>query len=91
MAKLIIESNGSSIEGFSLDKECVTIGRKPDNDIELNNLSVSGHHAQVITILNESFLKDLNSTNGTFVNTNLIRKFALRNGDVIRIGEHQLK
>jgi predicted component of type VI protein secretion system len=91
MAKLIVESNSSSIEEFSLDKECVTIGRKPDNDIELNNLSVSGHHAQIITILNESFLEDLNSTNGTFVNAKLIRKFALRNGDVIRIGEHQLK
>ena len=91
MAKLIVESNGSSIEEFQLDKECVTIGRKPDNDIELNNLSVSAHHAQVITILNDSFLEDLNSTNGTFVNAKLIRKFALRNGDVIRIGEFQLK
>jgi predicted component of type VI protein secretion system len=91
MAKLIVESNGSSIEEFPLDKECITIGRKPDNDIELNKLSVSGHHAQVITILNESFLEDLNSTNGTFVNAKLIRKFALRNGDVIRIGENQFK
>ena len=91
MAKLIVESNGSSIEEFPLDKECITIGRKPDNDIELNNLSVSGHHAQIITILNDSFLEDLNSTNGTFVNAKLIRKFALRNGDVIGIGEHHLK
>jgi len=74
-----------------LNKECITIGRKPDNDIQIDNLAVSGHHAQIITILNDSFLEDLNSTNGTYVNSKSIKKHALSDGDVIAIGKHQLK
>ncbi len=91
MAKLIVEADGSQNEEYPLDKDCITIGRKPDNDIQINSLAVSAHHAQVITILNDSFLEDLNSTNGTYVNSNLVNKQALRNGDVISIGDHQIK
>ncbi len=91
MAKLILTLNENVVGEFPLNKECVTIGRKPDNDIQIDNLAVSGHHAQIITILNDSFLEDLNSTNGTYVNSKLIKKHALSDGDVISLGKHQLK
>lgn len=91
MAKLILSLNDSVIGEFPLNKECITLGRKPDNDIQIDNLAISGHHAQIITILNDSFLEDLNSTNGTYVNTKSIKKHALTDGDVVSIGKHQLR
>jgi predicted component of type VI protein secretion system len=62
-----------------------------DNDIRIDNPTVSGHHSLIINILNDSFLEDLNSTNGTYVNGRLIKKHALQNGDVITVGRHQLR
>lgn len=82
--------NSSKISEFILDKEVMTIGRKEDNDIRIENLAVSGHHAKLLTILEDSFLEDLNSTNGTLVNGKGIGKHALKNGDVITIGKHEL-
>jgi pSer/pThr/pTyr-binding forkhead associated (FHA) protein len=76
---------------YPLTKERITIGRKPDNDIQIDNLAVSGQHALIITILNDSFLEDLGSTNGTYVNGKLIKKHALQNGDVVSVGKHELK
>ena len=67
------------------------LGRRPDNDIQVDNLAVSGKHAAIITILNDSFLEDLDSTNGTFVNGKLVKKHALKNSDIITIGKHELK
>jgi predicted component of type VI protein secretion system len=90
-AKLILTLNGATISEHELNKETITIGRRPENDIQVDNLAVSGKHAQVITILNDSFLEDLNSTNGTYVNGSLIKKHALKHGDVIGVGKHQLK
>ncbi len=91
MSKLVLSLNGAVQSEFELDKERVTIGRKPDNDIQIDNLAVSGKHALVITILDDSFLEDLGSTNGTYVNGKLIKKHALKNGDVVAIGKHELK
>lgn len=90
-AKLILILNGAKISDHDLNKETITIGRRPENDIQVDNLAVSGKHAQIITILNDSFLEDLNSTNGTYVNGSLIKKHALKHGDVIGVGKHQLK
>jgi pSer/pThr/pTyr-binding forkhead associated (FHA) protein len=90
MAKLVLTHNDSVVGEYALNKDCLTIGRRPDNDIQVDNLAVSGHHAQVITILNDSFIEDLGSTNGTLVNAAPIVKHALRDGDVISIGKHQL-
>jgi len=90
-AKLVLSLNSSVLGEYPLEKERITIGRKPDNDIQIDNLAVSGQHAAIITILNDSFLEDLDSTNGTFVNGKLIKKHALKNGDVISIGKHELK
>jgi pSer/pThr/pTyr-binding forkhead associated (FHA) protein len=74
-----------------MSKERYTVGRLPDNDIRIDNSAVSGHHALVINILNDSFLEDLNSTNGTYVNGKLIKKHALQHGDVITVGHHALR
>ena len=91
MAKLIItEAEGGSRE-FPLSKERVTIGRHPDNDISLNDKAVSGRHAVIITILHDSFLEDLNSTNGTLVNGKQVAKHPLASGDSISIGRNTLK
>ncbi len=90
-AKLVLSLNASVLAEYTLDKERISIGRKTDNDIQIDNLAVSGQHAAVITILNDSFLEDLDSTNGTFVNSKLIKKHALKNGDVVSIGKHEFK
>jgi len=74
-----------------MNKERYTIGRLPDNDIRIDNPAVSGHHSLIINILNDSFLEDLNSTNGTYVNGKLIKKHALQHGDVLTCGHHQLR
>ncbi|MCP5202379.1 MAG: FHA domain-containing protein [Gammaproteobacteria bacterium] len=91
MAKLVLSMNGAVLGEFPLDKERISIGRKPDNDIQIDNLAVSGKHALIITILDDSFLEDLGSTNGTYVNGKLVKKHALRNGDVVGLGKHELK
>ena len=67
MAKLILSMDGLVLKEISLTKERMSIGRKASNDIQIDNLAISGEHAAVVTILNDSFLKDLNSTNGTLV------------------------
>ena len=91
MAKLVLSMNGVVQGEYELNKERLTVGRKPDNDIQIDNLAVSGKHAMIITILDDSFLEDLGSTNGTYVNSKLIKKHALKDGDVIAIGKHELK
>lgn len=91
MARLILSLGGQVLTEFNMTKERYTIGRLPDNDIRIDNPAVSGHHSLVINILNDSFLEDLSSTNGTYVNGKLIKKHALQHGDVITIGHHQLR
>jgi pSer/pThr/pTyr-binding forkhead associated (FHA) protein len=91
MARMILSLNGRVLAEYNLSRERCTIGRLPDNDIRIDNPAVSGHHSLVISILNDCFLEDLNSTNGTYVNGKLIKKHALAHGDVVTIGQHQLR
>src|ERR671937_540199 len=91
MAKLILSMDGPVLKEIPLTKERTTIGRKPHNDIQIDNLAVSGEHAVIVTILNDSFLEDLGSTNGTIVNGNPIKKHFLQNNDVIELGKYKLK
>ncbi|MBK6982303.1 MAG: FHA domain-containing protein [Betaproteobacteria bacterium] len=91
MAKLILSVDGQVLKEHTLSKERTLIGRKPHNDIQIDNLAVSGEHAAIITILNDSFIEDLGSTNGTLVNGKPIKKHFLQNNDVIEIGKHKLK
>jgi pSer/pThr/pTyr-binding forkhead associated (FHA) protein len=91
MAKLILSMDGLVLKEIPLTKERTTIGRKPHNDIQIDNLAVSGEHAVIVTILNDSFLEDLGSTNGTVVNGNPIKKHFLQNNDVVELGKYKLK
>jgi pSer/pThr/pTyr-binding forkhead associated (FHA) protein len=91
MARLILSLDNQVLAEYNMTKERYTIGRLPDNDVRIDNPAVSGHHSLIINILNDSFLEDLNSTNGTYVNGKLIKKHALQHSDVITIGHHQLR
>ena len=91
MAKLILSMDGLVLKEIPLTKERTTIGRKPHNDIQIDNLAVSGEHAVIVTILNDSFLEDLGSTNGTLVNGQPIKKHFLQNNDVVELGKYKLK
>jgi pSer/pThr/pTyr-binding forkhead associated (FHA) protein len=90
-AKLILSMDGAVIKEYPLNKERITIGRKEHNDIAIDNLAVSGEHAAIVTILHDSFLEDLDSTNGLEVNGKPTKKHFLQNNDVIEIGKYKLK
>lgn len=90
MAKLIISRNGQVEQQIQLSKERMTLGRHPRNDIVLSHPAVSGEHAAIVTILDDSFLEDLHSTNGTFVNGHRIGKHFLQHQDVIKMAKFQL-
>ena len=91
MTKLILSMDGLVLKEIALNKERMTIGRRASNDIQIDNLAISGEHAAIVTILNDSFLEDLNSTNGTLVNGQPIKKHFLKNGDVVELGKYKLK
>jgi predicted component of type VI protein secretion system len=90
MAKLQLSFQGKILSEIPLDKEHISIGRKPDNDIHIDNLAVSSHHAVIHTLFNQAFVEDLHSTNGTFLNGQRIEKQVLKEGDVLLIGKHEL-
>ena len=90
-AKLILLLNDEKVGDYTLDRESIVIGRRPGSDIQIDNLAVSGAHARVLTILKDSFIEDLNSTNGVFVNGQRIKKQVLADGDVVTVGKHQLR
>jgi pSer/pThr/pTyr-binding forkhead associated (FHA) protein len=91
MAKLILSFESTVLKTFPLDKDRITIGRRPDNDIQVDNLAVSGLHAVVTTIQNDSVVEDQHSTNGTMVNGQLVQKHLLQHNDVIELGKHKLR
>lgn len=91
MAKLVVSFEGAVQGHYFLDKDRFTIGRKADNDIFLDDPSVSKFHAAIITIGNDQVLEDSNSTNGVQVNGEKVTKHILQNNDVIEIGDFQLK
>ena len=91
MAKLILSMDGLVLKEIVLNKERMTIGRRASNDVQIDNLAISGEHAAVVTILEDSFLEDLNSTNGTLVNGQPIRKHFLKDDDLIEMGKYKLK
>ncbi|RJX30333.1 MAG: FHA domain-containing protein [Oxalobacter sp.] len=90
-AKLIVTLDGEVIRELELMRDRITIGRRPYNDIVLDTPSISGEHAMIATVLNESILEDLNSTNGTYVNGQPIKKHFLQNGDVIELVKYRIE
>ena len=91
MAKLLFSLEGTFLGEFPLDKEKITIGRRPSNDILIDNLAVSGEHAIIKTIGKDAFLEDLGSTNGTLVNRKKIHQHILQHDDVISLSKYQLR
>ena len=89
--KLIISLDQKVVEELPIEKEIITIGRRTDNDLCLDNLAISGYHSQISTVLDDCFLEDLESTNGTFVNSEIVKRHALKDGDIIDIGNHRIK
>jgi len=91
LAKIIISRECTVEQQVQLSKERMTLGRHRHNDIVLGHPSVSGEHAVIVTILDDSFLEDLHSTNGTFVNGHRIGKHFLQNNDLIKIAKFQVQ
>jgi len=91
LAKIVISREGESERQVALGKERVTLGRHRRNDIVLDHPAVSGEHAVIVTILDDSFLEDLHSTNGTYVNGHRIGKHFLQDGDVIKAAKYELR
>jgi len=90
MAKLIVKLNNEVVDHIDVEQGDMKVGRRPGCEVFLDNLSVSGEHANIFTIGDDSFIQDLNSTNGTFINNKKITKHHLRNGDAVVIGKHTL-
>lgn len=90
MPKLLLKFSGMVLKDIPLNKPQVTIGRKMDNDVVIDNLAVSGHHARVVEENGTHFVEDTGSTNGTFLNEAKIQKQRLQPGDQIRVGKHVL-
>lgn len=88
--RLILALDGKILREIPITNSMISIGRKHGNDIQLNDLTLSGRHAQITSVPDYVFIEDLGSTNGTLVNGNHVKKVALEPGDVIEIGHHQL-
>lgn len=91
MSKLIIQRDTEVVQTVQLSRERLTLGRHRHNDIVLSHPTVSGEHAVIETIANDSFLEDLSSTNGTFVNGHRIGKHFLQHGDKISLAKFQIE
>ncbi len=90
MAKLVVKHHGAVLKEVTLDKAKLTIGRKPENDLVLDDESASGHHARIVQIQAVFFIEDAGSSNGTFANGKKTDRKQLINGDQITIGQHAL-
>jgi len=76
------------VDTVNLQAGAMSIGRAPDNDLRLTDTTVSSHHAKIFTYLDASYIEDLGSTNGTFLNGKRIQKHTLHSGDIIKLGKH---
>jgi len=91
MGKLVVSLDGVVIKDVQLTKDKTTLGRRPYNDIVIDNLAVSGEHAVLQMVGSDVFIEDLNSTNGTYINGKAIKKQLLVNNDVVEVGKYKIK
>ena len=89
MSKLILTLDGAVVREYPVDKDSISIGRKHGNDIQLNDLTVSGRHALVVTMGEHTYVDDLGSTNGTLINGARVAKTLVKHGDVVQVGNYQ--
>jgi pSer/pThr/pTyr-binding forkhead associated (FHA) protein len=91
MPKMIVSIDGVVIKEVQLTKDRTTLGRRPYNDVVIDNLAISGEHAVFQMAGSDVFIEDLNSTNGTYVNGKAVKKQQLHNGDTIEVGKYKIK
>ena len=91
MPKMIVSIDGVVIKEVQLSKDRTTLGRRPYNDVVIDNLAISGEHAVFQMAGSEVFIEDLNSTNGTYVNGKAAKKQQLQNGDTVEVGKYKIK
>ena len=91
MGKLVVSLDNVVIKEFQITKERTTLGRRPYNDIVIDNLAVSGEHAVLTAAQSDVVIEDLNSTNGTYINGKAVKKQLLQNNDVVEIGKYRIK
>jgi pSer/pThr/pTyr-binding forkhead associated (FHA) protein len=91
MPKLLLQFGGAVIKEIPITKQELTVGRRPDNDIVIDNPTVSGHHCKITMLGDSFFVEDMNSSNGVFVNAQKVDRLGLKDNDVISIAKHALK
>jgi pSer/pThr/pTyr-binding forkhead associated (FHA) protein len=91
MAKIVLSMDGVVLQEMVLSKERITIGRRPHNDLVIDNSAVSAEHAVIVTMLRDAYLEDLNSTNGTRMNGQPVKKHFLKNNDVIELAKYKIR
>src|SRR5689334_25417741 len=91
MGKLVVSLDNVVIKEVPITKDRTTLGRRPYNDIVIDNLAVSGEHAVLTSTGNDIYIEDLNSTNGTYINGKAVKKQLLSNNDVVEIGKYRIK
>ena len=91
MSKIIVSLDGKVLKEVELSKERTLIGRRPHNDVVIDNLAVSGEHAVIVTTGSDAVIEDLNSTNGTLVNGQPVKKHFLQNNDLIELAKYRIK
>lgn len=90
MPKLLLKFNAAVIKEITWDKDALTVGRKPDNDIVIDNPAISGHHCKLVKQGSGFFVEDLESTNGTFLNEKRVKTSGLKHNDVVGVAKHAL-
>ena len=91
MGKLVVSLDGVVIKEVHITKDKTTLGRRPYNDIVIDNLAVSGEHAVLQLVGGTIFIEDLNSTNGTYINGKAVKKQLLQHNDTVEIGKYKIK
>ncbi len=91
MGKLVVSLDGVVIKEVQITKDKTTLGRRPYNDIVIDNLAVSGEHAVLQMVGADVFIEDLNSTNGTYINGKAVKKQLLSHNDTVEIGKYKIK
>ena len=91
MGKLVVSLDGVVIKEVQITKDKTSLGRRPYNDIVIDNLAVSGEHAVLQMVGADVFIEDLNSTNGTYINGRAVKKQLLQHNDTVEIGKYKIK
>src|SRR6185312_14190704 len=90
VGRMLVATDGRTVQEISLTVGRIIVGRTPDNDLQVDSRFVSRHHCQIVTTANSCVIEDLNSTNGIYVKSKRVRRHYLNDGDVVVIGKHEL-